>query len=55
MDTVNKRKELQEEIAELTALIEEWSAERDSETLWAIYLLETCIERRRHALRELPL
>ncbi len=53
MDSDKKRKELQQEIAELTALIEGSSSANDSETLWAVYLLETCLERRKRELLQL--
>ena len=53
MDTEIKTQLLMAEIEEINALIKKWEAATDQETRWAIYLLQTCLERRKQSLRKL--
>ena len=53
MDTERKKQRLYEEIEEISALIEEWQANQDPDTLWAIYILKYCLERSRRELLKL--
>lgn len=51
MDAERKKQQLREEIEEITGLIEEWQSTQDADTLWAIYILEYCLERSKRELR----
>ena len=53
MDTEDKIQQLCDEIEEITALISEWETNKNPETLWAIYILEYCLERSKTQLRQL--
>jgi hypothetical protein len=53
MDTESRLQQLSREIDEIDALLEEWQITRDPDTLWAIYILEYCLERSKRELRNL--
>jgi hypothetical protein len=53
MDTESRLQQLSREIDEINALLEEWQITRDPGTLWAIYILEYCLERSKRELRNL--
>ena len=53
MDRDRQIAELQQEITEVEDLISRWQNTTDSETRWAIRLLEQCLARRKHVLAAL--
>ncbi len=53
MDVDRKKQQLCDEIEEITALIEEWQSAQDADTLWAINILEYCLERSKRELKSL--
>lgn len=53
MDAERRKQQLLEEIEEISNLIEDWQSTQDSDTLWAIYILEYCLERSKRELRKL--
>lgn len=53
MDTEHRKQQLLDEIEEISALIENWNSTQDTDTLWAIYILEYCLERSKRELRKL--
>ena len=50
MDRDKQIEVLRQEIAEVEELIRRWQDTTDSETRWAIKLLEQCLARRKHVL-----
>lgn len=50
MDRDKQIEELRKEIAEVEELIRRWQGSTDSETRWAVKLLEQCLARRKHLL-----
>jgi hypothetical protein len=53
MDSEEWQHELIEEIEEISQLIEKWASSTDPDSLWAIQLLERCLERRMRMYRRL--
>lgn len=53
MDAERRKQQLLEEIEEISNLIEDWQSTQDSDTLWAIYILEYCLERSKRELHKL--
>ena len=53
MDTERRKQQLVEEIEEISSLIENWNSTQDPDTLWAIYILEYCLERSKRELQKL--
>ncbi len=53
MDRDKQMQALRTEIAEVEELISRWQNTTDSETRWAIKLLEQCLARRKHVLAAL--
>jgi len=53
MDTEKRMQQLCDEIEEITTLISEWQSTGNPDTLWAIYILDHCLERSKAELRKL--
>lgn len=53
MDRDKQIEVLRKEIAEVEELISRWQGSTDSETRWAVKLLEQCLARRKHVLAAL--
>lgn len=48
-----KAHQLQHEIEEIEALLDEWEPASDPHTCWAVFMLKKCLERRRGTLKQL--